>query len=77
MLSPLQAIALICTKLDQGVSKEKIRNWLTLEDDLFSFCIEFAVENDFLIKQQDGKYRITPNGKTFVTSLMPESTNLG
>jgi len=72
MLSPLQAIALICTKLDQGVSKEKIRDWLTLEDDLFSFCIEFAVENDFLIKQLDGMYRITPNGKTFVTSLIPE-----
>jgi predicted transcriptional regulator len=72
MLSPLQAIALICTKLDQGVSKEKIRDWLTLEDDLFSFCIEFAVENDFLIKQLDGKYRITPNGKTFVASLIPE-----
>lgn len=68
-LSPLQTIALICTKLDQGVSEEKIRDWLTLEDDLFSFCIEFAVESNFLIKQQDGRYRITTHGKAFVTSF--------
>jgi hypothetical protein len=72
-LSPLQATALICTKLDQGVSEEKLRDWLTLEDNLFSFCVEFAVENDFLIKQQDGKYRITANGKEFVTSLISET----
>jgi hypothetical protein len=68
-LSPLQTIALICIKLDQGTSEEKVRDWLTVEDNLFSFCIEFAVENDFLIKQQDGTYRITASGKEFITSI--------
>jgi hypothetical protein len=68
-LSPLQTIAAICTKLDQGVSEEKIRESLDLEDDLFSFCVEFALENNFVIKQGDGTYTITLSGKAFVSAF--------
>jgi hypothetical protein len=68
--SPLQTIALICTKLDQGVSKDKIRLDLDLDDDdLFSFCVEFALENNFLIKQENGKYAITNTGKEFISAF--------
>jgi hypothetical protein len=49
--SPLQTIAFICVKLEQGDSEEKIKVDLDL---LFSFCLEFALENNFLIKQENG-----------------------
>ena len=69
--SPLQTIAFICIKLDQGVSEEKIKKDLDLDedDDLFSFCVEFALENSFLIKQENGKYAITNTGKEFISAF--------
>ena len=41
--SPLQTIAVICVKLDQGEPEEKIREYLDIEDELFAFCVEFAL----------------------------------
>ena len=70
--SPLQTIAIICIKLEQGISEEKIKVDLDLneyDDNLFSFCVEFALENNFLIKQEKGKYAITNTGKEFVSSF--------
>ena len=70
--SPLQTIAFICIKLDQGVSEEKIRVDLDLDeydDNLYSFCVEFALENNFLIKQENGKYAITNSGKEFISAF--------
>jgi DNA-binding transcriptional MerR regulator len=43
--SRLQTIAVICVKLDQGVPEEKIREYLDIEEELFAFCVEFALEN--------------------------------
>ena len=57
--SPLQIIAVICVKLDQGEPEEKIREYLDIEDELFTFCIEFALENNLIVKQEDGRYKIT------------------
>ena len=54
--SPLQTIAVICVKLDQGEPEEKIREYLDIEDELFAFCLEFALENKLIIKQEDGRY---------------------
>ena len=65
--SPLQTIAVICVKLDQGEPEEKIREYLDIEDELFSFCVEFALENNLIIKQADGKYEITSYGKEFAS----------
>jgi hypothetical protein len=73
-LAPLQTIAMICSKLDQGVPEEKVKDWLTVEDNLFSFCVEFALENDLLVKQEDGRYRITTNGKEFVISIRHDNS---
>ena len=61
--SPLQTIAVICVKLDQGEPEEKIREYLDIEDELFTFCIEFALENNLIVKQEDGRYKITLYGK--------------
>ena len=61
--SPLQTIAVICVKLDQGEPEEKIREYLDIEDELFAFCIEFALENNLIIKQEDGRYEITAMGE--------------
>ncbi|MGC2426148.1 MAG: hypothetical protein WA421_03870 [Nitrososphaeraceae archaeon] len=41
-LSPLQTIAVVCVKLDQGESEESIMEYLDIEDDLFTFCVEFC-----------------------------------
>ena len=65
--SPLQIIAVICVKLDQGEPEEKIREYLDIEDELFAFCIEFALENNLIIKQEDGRYEITSYGKEFAS----------
>ena len=65
--SPLQTIAVICVKLDQGEPEEKIREYLDIEDELFAFCIEFALENNLIVKQEDGRYKITSYGKEFAS----------
>jgi hypothetical protein len=67
--SPLQTIAVVCVKLDQGESIEKVREYLDIEDDLFTFCVEFALENNFIIKQEDGTYKITVYGKEFISAF--------
>jgi hypothetical protein len=72
-LSPLQTIAVVLTKLDQGASEEKIKESLDLEHDLFSFCVEFSLENNFVIKQEDGTYAITLSGKAFVSAFRPSN----
>jgi hypothetical protein len=69
--SPLQTIALVCSMLDQGTSEEKVRADLDLHDDnLFSFCIEFALENNFIIKLENGKYTITNSGREFGSAFL-------
>jgi hypothetical protein len=65
--SPLQTIAVICVKLDQGDPEEKIREYLDIEDELFAFCLEFALENKLIIKQEDGRFKITSYGKEFAS----------
>ena len=65
--SPLQIIAVICVKLDQGEPEEKIREYLDIRCYLFTFCIEFALENNLIVKQEDGRYKITRYGKEFAS----------
>ena len=65
--SPLQTIAVICVKLDQGEPEEKIREYLDIEDELFAFCLEFALENKLIIKQDDGRFKITSYVKEFAS----------
>ncbi len=67
--SPLQTMAVVCVKLDQGESEDKIREYLDIEDELFTFCVEFALENNFIIKQEDGRYKITISGKEFISAF--------
>ena len=62
--SHLQTIAVICVKLDQGEPEERIRECLDIEDELFAFCVEFAIENNLIIKQKDGSMRLQSMGKS-------------
>jgi len=62
-------MAVVCVKLDQGESEDKIREYLDIEDELFTFCVEFALENNFIIKQEDGRYKITISGKEFISAF--------
>jgi predicted transcriptional regulator len=57
--SPLNIIAIICTKLVQGVPEEDIRKSLD----------EFALENNWIVKQEDGRYKLTDYGKVFVSEF--------
>ena len=66
MRSPLQTIAVVCVKLDQGESEENIMEYLDIEDDLFTFCVQFAHENNLIIRQ-DGRFKITIYGKEFIS----------
>ena len=67
--SLLYIIAVICTKLEQGIPEEDIRKSLDLENDLFLSYIEFALENNWIIKQEDGRYELTNYGKEFVSEF--------
>ena len=67
--SPLHIIAIICTKLVQGVPEEDIRKSLDLENDLFLSYIEFALENKWITKQEQGRYKLTNYGKEFVSEF--------
>jgi predicted transcriptional regulator len=67
--STLQIIASICTKLEEGASGEKIMEYLDLEVEVFSYYVEFALENKWIIKEEDGKYTITNYGKEFVSAF--------
>jgi predicted transcriptional regulator len=49
-----------------GVPEEEIQKSLDLENDLFLSYIEFALENNWIIKQQDERYKLTDHGKEFV-----------
>lgn len=69
-LSAIQTLAVICTELEQGASEEKIKENLELEDKTFSFYVEFAFENKWLIKAEKGKYQITITGKEFISSVL-------
>ena len=64
--SPLQTIALVCVKLDEGKSEDNIMEYLDIEDDLFTFCVEFALENNLIIRH-DGRFKITICGKEFIS----------
>jgi predicted methyltransferase len=66
--SPLYIIAVICTKLVQDVPEEDIRKSLDLENDFLPY-VEFALENNWIIKQEDGRYKLTEYGKEFVSEF--------
>ena len=66
--TPLNIIAIICTKLVQGVPEEGIRKSLDLENEFLSY-VEFALENNWIVKQEDGRYKLTDYGKEFVSEF--------
>ena len=66
--SPLSIIAIICTKLEQGVPEEDIRKSLDLENEFLSY-VEFALENNWIVKRGHGRYKLTAYGKEFVSEF--------
>lgn len=70
-----QTIAIVCTKLEQGVSEEEIRKFLDRDNeyasDLLKFYIEFALEDSWLVKDESGKYKITKYGNEFISVFLP------
>lgn len=66
--SSLYKIAIIYTKLEQGTSEQKIREYLELEDYEFSSYVEFALENNW-ITEENGRYTISNNAKELINKL--------
>ena len=72
--SSLQTIAIVCTKLEQGVPEIEIRRLLDSNNeyasDFLKFYIEFALENNW-ITYESGKYKITGSGNEFINVFLP------
>jgi hypothetical protein len=76
--SSLQTIAIVCIKLEQGVPEEELRKFLDPDNeyasDFLTFYIEYALENNWLIKEESGKYNITKYGKEFISVFLPTNS---
>jgi predicted transcriptional regulator len=76
--SSLQIIAIVCTKLEQGVPEEEIRKFIDPNNeyasDFLTFYVNFALENNWVIKEKDGKYNITNYGKEFISVFLPKDS---
>lgn len=70
----LQTVAIICTKLEQGLPENQIRKSLDLENDgifdSFAHYLEFALKNNWIIKENNTKYAITKYGKEVINALL-------
>jgi hypothetical protein len=69
-------IAIVCSKLVEGISEEEIRRMLDPDyeyaADFLQFYVEFALENNWIIKNKEsGKYNITKYGKEFISVFLP------
>lgn len=73
--SLLEIIAIVCNKLEKGISETEIRRFLDPDGeyaaDFLSFYIEFAVEKEWIIKEDSGKYAITNYGRDFINVFLP------
>jgi hypothetical protein len=76
--SSLQIIAIVCTKLEQGVPEEEIRKSIDPNNeyasDFLRFYVDFAMENNWITKEQEGKYNITNYGKEFINVFLPKDS---
>jgi hypothetical protein len=69
----LKSVAFVCSKLNDGLSEEQISGY-TRSGDIFDrkfirFCLEFALENKWLQKKNDGdRYSLTALGREFISS---------
>lgn len=67
----------MCIQLEEGVPIEKISQSLDPDPGyakkIIDFFIEFAIENNWITKEQDGKYSLTAYGKEFVNTFLPKN----
>jgi hypothetical protein len=69
----LKSVAFVCSKLNDGLSEDQISGY-TRSGDIFDrkfirFCLEFALENKWLQKKNDGdRYSLTAFGREFISS---------
>jgi hypothetical protein len=72
--STLESIAIICKQLGGGIHTDEIRKLMDPNSeyaaDFLDFYIEFALENNWIKKEDSGKYRITDYGKEFINAFL-------
>lgn len=71
--STLKSIAFVCSRLNDGLTQDQIFEYLHLNDEydreFLAFCIEFSVENKWLVRKNDGdRYSLTILGREFISS---------
>lgn len=69
----LKSVAFVCSKSNDGLSINEISEytkWGDIHDKQFiSFCIDFSVENIWLLRTDaKDRFSLTPLGKQFVSS---------
>lgn len=69
----LRTIAYICSKVNDGLTESEISDYFGSRDkydrEFISFCVDFAVENNWLIKPAIGnRYSLTDTGRAFLSS---------
>ena len=71
--SLLKSIALVCYKLNDGLSKHDIYDYFQpaldrYDGDFIDFCIEFGIENGWLVKSDRNRHLLTAIGREFISS---------
>jgi hypothetical protein len=69
----LKSIAFVCSKLNDGLSEEQISGYIswgdTFDRKFIRFCLEFALDNKWLVRMNEGdRYSVTALGREFISS---------
>jgi hypothetical protein len=69
----LKSIAFVCSKLNGGLSEEQISGYTrwgdTFDRKFIRFCLEFALDNKWLARMNEGDiYSVTALGREFISS---------
>lgn len=67
---------MVCLQLEKGIPEEQIHKLLDLDTEFdlgFQFYVDFALENNWIIKNKEtGKYTVTNYGIEFMNSILNE-----
>jgi hypothetical protein len=72
----LRTIAFVCNKANEGLTEKEISGYVghppdEFDMELVSFCIEFALENKWIVKPDNcDRYFMTESGREFLSSQL-------
>jgi hypothetical protein len=75
----LKLIAFVCNRANDGLTEKEISAYVghppdEFDMELVSFCIEFALENKWIVKPDNcDRYFMTESGREFLSSQLGDS----